>query len=160
MENNYHSLIEDLNEKGLISGLNGSSTPQIPPAPANIFASTPIVKEENKAASKPLKEPEIDGFDTDILGNLKYRQISDVKTKLKVKVARLQTELEELNKNIENSFLHADKKDYKKMLENRAKLEKDIAVLAGEYKKHQLKSIIPEMIAKAFCLFGFNTTRK
>lgn len=84
----------------------------------------------------------IDGFDTDILSNSKFKKIDDKTLKLKVKIARLKAELEEHSKLVEQTFLKTDKIQYQKLLEIQKKMEAEIQRLVAEYQHRQLISIV------------------
>ncbi len=84
----------------------------------------------------------IDGFDTDILSNSKFKKIDDKTLKLKVKIARLKAELEEHSKLVEQTFLKTDKIQYQKLLEIQKKMESEIQRLVAEYQHRQLISIV------------------
>ena len=97
-----------------------------------------------------IKQNKIDGFDTDILVNSKYRKIDDKALKLQVKINRLQKELEEHKKVVENAYLKSDRSQYQKLLEIQTKMETEIQKLVAEYQHQQLKSIVFSPFVKLF----------
>lgn len=176
MENNYRSLIENLDKNGLLPTLqDSSSTPESPFLQStpneninnstNIFSTKPfglsVAPRENTSDAAPKKlSPEveelindstiIDGFDTDILCNSKFRKIDDKALRLKLKIARLRAELEEQKKVTEAAFLKSDKNHYQKLVGIQEKMEDEIKKLVAEYQNQQLKSIVVSPFAKVF----------
>lgn len=123
----------------------------------NFFASTPNLSSFGHLTVNSVKPKTIspeysdieelsgetfDGFDTDILSNSKFKKIDDKQLKLKVKIAKLEAELEEHKKLVESSFLKSDKNHYQKLLEIQYKMESELQRLVAEYQNRQLKSII------------------
>lgn len=100
----------------------------------------------------PLKKNAIDGFDTDILVNSKYKKIDDKTTKLQLKIARLREELEDHKKIVENAYLKSDRSQYQKLLEIQNRMENEIQKLVAEYQHQQLKSVILSPFVKIFQL--------
>lgn len=159
MDNNYRSLIENLDRNGLLpqtqtmaantdlqqvaaTGMTNifSSPTATPPAFGNLTMSPKIEIKENVEFVND--STIIDGFDTDILSNSKFKKIDDKTLKLKVKIARLKTELEEHQKLVQQTFLKTDKIQYQKLLEIQQKMEAEIQRLVAEYQRRQLMSIV------------------
>ncbi len=177
MENNYQSLMENLNKNGLLQSFQGEEhtsgevktfiAPESAPSNdsgQNIFSTIPFglsVKPPQHLQKKEIPEDVefindrklIDGLDTDILCNSKFKRIDDKTLKMKIKIARLKAELEEHKKVVESNFLKADKSHYKKLLEIQAKMEEEIKKLVAEYQHQQLISIVVSPFAKVFSYF-------
>ena len=79
-----------------------------------------------------------------------FKKIDDKTLKMQVKIARLQTELEEHKKIVEASFLKADKNQYQKLLEIQQRMEQEIQKLVAEYQHRQLISITFSPFVKLF----------
>jgi len=159
MENNYRSLIENLDRNGLLPqnqpsptvSTNTGMTEQSamtnifsgsikPPAFGNLTVSPKIEIKDNVELIND--STIIDGFDTDILSNSKFKKIDDKTLKLKVKIARLKAELEEHQKLVQQTFLKTDKIQYQKMLEIQHRMESEIQRLVAEYQNRQLMSVV------------------
>lgn len=167
MGNSYHNFLENIDKNGLLpqntriepqrnefatnifSRNEGNQFTQnttnttISPSPqtfGNLTASTrtEMLEHSEFASDNAI----IDGFDTDILSNSKFKKIDDRTLKLKIKIARLRAELEEHQKLVQQTFLKTDKIQYQKLLEIQHKMETEIQRLVAEYQNRQLKSIV------------------
>lgn len=172
MDNMQRNILENIEKNGLLptgretfgrnvvtSNAIASNAQQI--TNTNIFSNqapkptfgalTVQPKQAELKKHSPLKNA-IDGFDTDILVNSKYRKIDDKATKLQVKIARLKEELEDHKKIVENAYLKADRSQYQKLLEIQTRMESEIQKLVAEYQNQQLKSVIFSPFVKLFHL--------
>ena len=173
MNDNQKSLLENIEKNGLLPMQKNSfgnnvlsqkvTTPQqVSTLNSNIFSAqtskptfgelTVKPKQLEIKVTTPPKKHNIDGFDTDILVNSKYRKIDDKTTKLQVKIARLREELEDHKKVVENAYLKADRNQYQKLLEIQTRMESEIQKLVVEYQNQQLKSVIFSPFVKLFQL--------
>lgn len=176
MENSYHSFIENLDRNGLLpqSTMQKTQNSALPvnnefPSSTNIFATTQSTVSYNNhpafgnLTTSPRVEIKndvelindsniIDGFDTDILSNSKFKKIDDKTLKLKVKIARLRAELEEHKKLVQQTFLKSDTIQYQKLLEIQQQMETQIQRLVAEYQNRQLRSIVFSPFVKLFNL--------
>lgn len=172
MNENQRNILENIEKNGLLptpkqnfgrNVVNNSTTPNIQPlVSSNIFATqnskptfgalTIQPKQAELKKLSPLKKNTIDGFDTDILVNSKYRKIDDKTTKLQMKIARLKEELEDHKKVVENAYLKADRSQYQKLLEIQNRMESEIQKLVVEYQNQQLKSVIFSPFVKLYHL--------
>ena len=160
MDNSYRNLIENLDRNGLLpqnQAVTANTDIQqtlTPSGMTNIFqmpsTNTPAFGNLTLSPKTEIKNntdiannnTNIDGFDTDILSNSKFKKIDDKILKLKVKIARLNAELEEHKKLVQQTFLKTDKMQYQKLLEIQQKMEAEIQRLVAEYQRRQLKSIV------------------
>ena len=172
MNESQRNILENIEKNGLLptpkqnfekNVINNSTTPNIQPlVSSNIFATqnskptfgalTIQPKQAELKKLSALKKNTIDGFDTDILVNSKYRKIDDKTTKLQMKIARLKEELEDHKKVVENAYLKADRSQYQKLLEIQNRMESEIQKLVVEYQNQQLKSVIFSPFVKLYHL--------
>ena len=173
MNDNQKSLLENIEKNGLLPMQKNNfgnnvlsqkvtSPQQVSTLNSNIFSAqtskptfgelTVKPKQLEIKVTTPPKKHNIDGFDTDILVNSKYRKIDDKTTKLQVKIARLREELEDHKKVVENAYLKADRNQYQKLLEIQTRMESEIQKLVVEYQNQQLKSVIFSPFVKLFQL--------
>ena len=96
------------------------------------------------------KKNAIDGFDTDILVNSKYKKIDDKTLKLEMKITKLKEELSEHKKIVDNAYLKSDRNQYQKLLEIQNRMESEIQKLVAQYQSMQLKSMIFTPFVKLF----------
>ena len=162
MEKEYKSLLENIEKNGLLPTKKQPFGSMTTKPQANIFSVNTPPTFGNLAAQRslnalPVENIEIssnknifDGFDTDILSNSKFKKIDDKTLKMQVKIARLQTELEEHKKIVEASFLKADKNQYQKLLEIQQRMEQEIQKLVAEYQNRQLISVVFSPFVKLF----------
>ncbi len=174
MNDNQRNILENIEKNGLLPAqksnfgqnvvINNATTPNLQPTiNTNIFSSqgakpmfgalTVQPKQAEIRRNATIKKTAIDGFDSDILANSKYKKIDDKTTKLQLKIARLKEELEDHRKVVENAYLKADRSQYQKLLEIQNKMELEIQKLVAEYQSQQLKSIVFSPFVKLFHLF-------
>lgn len=96
------------------------------------------------------KKKVIDGFDTDILVNSKYKKTDDEILKIQMKITRLKEELIEHKKIVDNAYLKSDRNQYQKLLEIQNRMESEIQKLVAQYQSMQLKSMIFSPFIKLF----------
>ncbi len=173
MNEKQRNILENIEKNGLLPSqkqsfgqnvaINNATMPNLQATTASNIFSTQSAKptfgaltiQPKQAELKKLtliKKSTIDGFDTDILVNSKYRKIDDKTTKLQVKIARLREELEDHKKVVENAYLKADRSQYQKLLEIQNRMEIEIQKLVAEYQNQQLKSVIFSPFIKLFHL--------
>lgn len=165
MEKNYESLLENINKNGLLPNSMPTQQSSKPSSEvnSNIFSPTFTRPSFGHLTTQPTQNVEIksgldilndttllNGFDTDILSNSKFKKIDDTTLKLEVKIARLRAELDEHKKTVESAFLKADKNQYQKLLEIQQKMEAEIQKLVVEYQNRQLKSVVLSPFVKLF----------
>ena len=97
-----------------------------------------------------IKKKAIDGFDTDILVDSKYKKTDDETLKLQMKITRLKEELNEHKKIVDNAYLKSDRNQYQKLLEIQNRMESEIQRLVAQYQSMQLKSMIFSPFVKLF----------
>lgn len=168
MDNNQKNILENIEKNGLLPSskqqlgqntafANSLNTTQVN---TNIFSAQTAKPTFGSLTIKPkqaefkknsnLNKSAINGFDTDILVNSKYKKIDDKSLKLQVKIARLKEELDEHKKIVENAYLKSDRNHYQKLLEIQERMEAEIQKLVAEYQSQQLKSVIFSPFIKLF----------
>ena len=156
--------LENLDKNGLLqqkksdslSGSSGNFFASVPSA--SNFGNLTVSAQRAKTISPEYSDiaeisgETFDGFDTDILSSSEFKKIDDKSLKLKVKIAKLEAELEEHKKLVESTYLKSDKNHYQKMLEIQYKMESELQRLVAEYQNRQLKSIVFSPFVKLFRL--------
>ncbi len=160
----YKLFLENIDKNGLLPTNNAKEATAINSQQKNqnffsITANTPFGNLTHNAPNKNSEKlsdytnhstKAINGFDTDILTNSKFKKIDDTTLKLKIKIARLQAELEEHKKLVESTFLKAERNQYQKLLEIQQKMETELQRLVAEYQHRQLHAIVFSPFTKLF----------
>lgn len=153
---NYHSLIENLNKKGLLNNLKNTTS-----SSENIFMNNENssvemgldVKKSELRPVNPLESKYINGLDTDILQNSWIKKIDNKLDKLKIQIAQLSIELDEHKKMRKSAYLKVDKEQYDKILGQENQLKQKIEALSLKYKRQRILSLVINFSAKTFKYF-------